>query len=494
MISAIIITACFIGILIFPFISEANRAIVVFIGALISFFTLLIFEPGFLSPSFFNAIFNSTFFIANIHSLILILGMLFIIQICNSAGIFQFVAFRLIQKTKGRPLFLFLVFSSLAVLLGAILNNITSVIILIPLTIAVTRTLNINPTPYIISEAILANVGGVIFTISSVPNILISMYAGITFNEFFINVGLFSLFLFGFTTIFFLFYYRGKLMSSKKIKLENLELFNAWNYVPNRNLFYKSLIILLSVLICFIITPPILQFFSLSPNYISADIIAICGAMILVIISRLNVKEIIEKVDFELMLFLLGIFFITGAMQYTGIIDIIDNGIAFLTGGNEFVAIILILWISSFLSTSVDNLPVTSTLMPIVGHFTTTAHMSGKSVYYSLIYGVNLGNNLILKADKVLALKMANQNKRTVTSSEFLKLSFIVTTLQLIAVTLYFTLIYEFIYGLIVLVICLIILFLLIKWRLKKEKNGFNEDAMRPLEEEKAPIEEPTQV
>jgi Na+/H+ antiporter NhaD/arsenite permease-like protein len=132
----------------------------------------------------------------NLHSLILIISMMLIVAISNEAGLFQYIALNLIKLSKGKPLYLMSIFCLITIFISAILNNILTVIILIPLTITVSRILNVNPSAYILTQAILVNIGGTFFTISSIPNILISTYADIQFIDFFLNVGTISLIIF----------------------------------------------------------------------------------------------------------------------------------------------------------------------------------------------------------------------------------------------------------------------------------------------------------
>ncbi|MFW9948271.1 MAG: SLC13 family permease [Candidatus Odinarchaeota archaeon] len=183
--SILIVLGCFIGVIILIITEKLNRAVAALSGAIIVYFVLI-----FIEKLDFKIIFELLFSsegegFVNLHSLILIIGMMFIVQISNEAGLFQFLALNLIKISKGKPVYLLSIFCLITILISAILNNILTVIILIPLTVTVSRILNINPSPYILTQAILVNVGGTLFTISSIPNILISSYAQISFIDFF---------------------------------------------------------------------------------------------------------------------------------------------------------------------------------------------------------------------------------------------------------------------------------------------------------------------
>ncbi|MHA1784851.1 MAG: SLC13 family permease [Candidatus Helarchaeota archaeon] len=457
--SQIIIISTFSIVVFLILFDKVNRAMAALAGALVSFFTLS-FMDGVNFYTFTGFLFGTTTDgFVNLHSLILILGMMFIVQVCNEAGVFQYYAFILVQKTKGKPKLLLLVTSSLSVLMSAILNNILTVIILIPLLITISRILSINPTPYIITSAILVNVGGMLFPISSIPNILITTSTGITYIEFFLNTGLISLLIFGITLIFFHLVYRNKLQVPKERLVKVLEDFNAKNFIQNNRLFSVSRITLFIVLICIFLFEP--------------SIVALTGGVVLTIISKLEVNEIIEKIDFELLLYLLGIFVITGSLEYVGIIDHVGIALSYITGGDTFITLLLILWISAFLSSAIDNIPITKILIPIIGIMNsrmTSEH--AKMAYYSLAFGANLGDNLTPMGDNILVMNIAEKNERPIKASTFFKLGFITTLIQLLAVSIYLALLTRLIIGLILILIVVTIIVMIITFNMLEKKYG----------------------
>ncbi|NHI91301.1 MAG: hypothetical protein EAX96_02275 [Candidatus Lokiarchaeota archaeon] len=461
--SAIIITTCFIISILLIITNKVNRAIAVLSGAVITYLVLT-FVEGRNVTIFIDFLFGTpTDGFVNLRAIILIIGVLFIVQICQSAGVFQVGAFKLIQLTKGNSTYLLLVFCLLSVLLSAILNNILSVIVLIPLTVVSSRILGIDPSPYILCEAILVNIGAILFPISSIPNILITTYATISFLEFFVNVGLFAFFLFAITFVYFYLKYKDKLMIPKERAKDVLKDFNVWNYVPDKKLFYKAALTLLIVMICFLIVPS---------TILPLDMIAFMGGLFLLIISKLNAKEIYSKIDLELILYLFGIFIITGGMESVGVLNLIGAGLIFLTGSNSLIVILTILWFSAFLSSTIDNIPITQVLIPVIDVMTLKLPSNHvKTAFYSLAYGANLGDNLTPLGDNVIVMNIAEQNERPISFSEFLKLGFTATIIQLCAISLYYTLMMETYLGLIILSFVLLIISLFFLRRYLKRKN-----------------------
>jgi len=463
MILSIIITlGCFIGVILLIVTERLNRAVAALIGAVIVYLTLTFLE-GMDFKVILELLFGSeSEGFVNLHSLILIIAMMFIVQISNEAGLFQFFALNLIKLSKGKPFYLMSIFCVITILISAVLNNILTVIILIPLTITVSRILNVNPSPYILTQAILVNVGGTFFTISSIPNILISNYAEIQFADFFLNVGTLSLLIFVFTLLFFIFVFKNALeIPQDGIKI--LREFNVWNFVPNKILLLKSLFSLIILFIMFIIIPP---------SLLTTDIIALIIALILILISRIEVKEIFSKIDFELILYLLGIFVIAGGLELLGLVQLLGESMANLSGGDLYFQLLIILWISAFLSSAIDNIPITKVLIPVIGTISSDFPPNiGDQFYYSLAIGANWGDNLTPLGDNILVVQLAEANKRPISFKQFFKIGFITTVYQLIIISIYYTLIFNFSIGILIVItifLVFIIIFILKKSRIKK--------------------------
>ncbi len=441
-ISIIIILACFLAVILLIITNKLNRAIASLLGAIITFF-VLIFIEGFDFSIIVELLFGSPIEgFVNLHSLIMIIGMMMIVQIAHEAGSFQFIAGKLIKLSGGKPVRLMIIFCSVTVFISAILNNILTVIIIIPLTITVSRILNINPTPYILTQAVLVNIGGTVFSISSIPNILITTFAGIEFLEFFINLGLISFIVYIFTLLLFILIYKKDLTIPEEGQ-KALKEFDVWNVVQNKRLLYQSLFSLIILLILLTLIPS---------SLLSPDIIALTTAIILIIITRLEPKEIISKIDFELIFYLLGIFVIVGGLEVTGATEAVGIFILNIGGTNLFFQLLLILWFSAYLSSCIDNIPITKVLIPVADTMTETASLvNRKQIFYSLAFGANWGDNLTPLGDNILVVNIAEQNKRPISFKSFFKLGFITTNYQLLIISIYYCMIFYTYMGIIIL-------------------------------------------
>ncbi len=464
MISIIIVLACFVGVIVAIATDKLNRAAAAMYAALITYFVLIFVENLDFSVIFYITFGTEADGFSNFHSLLLIISMMIIVAISHEAGFFQYIAIRLIKLSKAKPIRLMIISCLIIVLIAAFLNNLLAVIICIPLTITVSRILNIDPHPYILMQAVTVNLGGSIFLISSIPNILISSYVSINFAEFFLNVGILSLFMFIFTMLYFIFLYKKELNISPK-GLQVINEFNPWNLVQNKRLFYEVLIGFAILMSFFVIIPS---------SVISSDIIALAVALILILVSKLKPKEIFKKIDYELIIYLIGIFIIVGALEELKLLDAIGQLFSNIGAGSVLIQILFILWVSAFLSSAIDNIPITQVLIPVIGLMSVNATPLGyRYNFYSLAIGANWGDNLTPLGDNILVMNVAEQNKRHVSFKLFFKLGFTTTIYQLILISIYFTLIFQPITGIFlifILIMASIILILIYKLGNKRLK------------------------
>ncbi|MFW9952724.1 MAG: SLC13 family permease, partial [Candidatus Thorarchaeota archaeon] len=365
----------------------------------------------------------------NLHSLLLIFGIMTIVVISVDGGLFQFLSFRLIQMTRGKPAYLLIVFSILSFLITAIISDMLTVILLIPLTISICKVLDVKPTIFIILETLMIKLGATLLQISSIPDMLISTSFGITFLDFFRNIGWYTVIIFILTLIIFIGLYRSQL-SQPRTGIGELLDFNVWSLIPNKILMLKSSFVLIAVIIGFIFIPG---------ELISPDITAVAGAVILLLISKMNISEIFKKIDFKLILYLIGIFIIVGCIEYVGVIDLLGNSLNNISSNNIYITFVSVLWLSAVFSALIDNITVTRVLIPTVGFLTAGLSSNGiTSVLSGMIYGINWGDNLSPFGDTLILLSIAEQKQVKISLLEMFKATFPITIIQLGMITLFF--------------------------------------------------------
>ncbi len=479
--SALVILVTFISLLLIVGSGKVDKTLVALAAAVIAYIVLVFFEG--VSPDLLVADLIGTpeDGYDNFHALILVFSMLAIVEIGKDGGVFQFLAFKLVQMTKGRPRLMMAVFCCITVFITAVLSDMLAVIVLLPLTITVCRILGVDPRPYLVVQIVVVKVGAIMLLISSVSNIVISGFAGIGFGEFFLNIGTVALVLLVVTLGIFLIFNRNKLSNPTR-GMDILLEYNPWIFVPDRGLMLKSVGVIAGVMVGFAVIPA---------SILSPDMIAFFGAVILFIIAKLNVGEIFKKIDFKLLCYLMGIFIITGAMERVGIIQFLADSISSLNITDGFSTFVFLVWVSGYLSGPVDNIAIMRVMIPIADQLTTHMSLADRHLaFYGITFGINLGDNLTPLGDSMLGIQIAEQNKFPISIREYFIVGFVSTNIQFLTITIIYALIYRPALGISLLAILagvFILLFVILKGRMKrypKPMESINKDIPSDVEKE----------
>nr|MDO8111373.1 SLC13 family permease [Candidatus Sigynarchaeota archaeon] len=427
--------------------SKYDRALIAMIAGTVTFF-IIFFEfvvtpeahadPDVMPDAYAYQVFvngligNPTDNYTNLRSLLLVTGMMIIIQICVQGGLFQIFSFSLIKLTKGNAYALLVAFCFIAMFITAVFNDILTVILLVPLTIEVCWILDINPKIYVLLEAIMVKVGATMFSISSVSDIMISGSFSVSFSEFFLNIGVYSLITFGVTIFFLLGTYSGKLQSATK-GIDVLLEYKIGSFIPDRKLLAK----------CIVVLGCVLTLFALNISFLPADVVTISGAAVLLFWSNVDMKELMNKVDFKLIMYLFGIFVVTGGMQATGLINDIVGLVTLINIKNPLAIVIFALLISAGLSAFIDNIPITRVLIPIIASLIpegTTTSAIRFAVIAMMVFGVNVGDNLTPFGDTLITYNVAEQNNLHMKPKDFFEIAFKTTLFQYATLIVIFSL------------------------------------------------------
>jgi Na+/H+ antiporter NhaD/arsenite permease-like protein len=435
---------------------KGNRGLIALGGATLTYFLLFISNEATTEEIIGFVVGTAADHYTNFSSILFILGLLTIVSIAFQSGLFDFLGFKLIQRTKGEPVALFITLGLFTIILSIIIDNYMVLLIVIPLTIKITKMLEMDPLPFILPEALLVNAAGTIISFSSVQNIIISNYADIPFLEFFIEIGLISIVISLFTLSFLLLLMWRKLQLPKK-KVEILLSYEVWDFIPDRMLMIRSSIVLVLVVLSLIFIPTTL---------IPSELICLIGTIILILISRINSDKILKSIDFELLLYIISVFLITGALGKVGVVAWVAETFKIIGNSNPYLTTILVLWSSAFLSVSIDNVPMTQLLLPVVKSFSGIfTLLEQKNLYYALTMGIGWGDSLTPLGDNIVIMKLVEQNKAHIPFRTFFKFGFITGIFQMSLATVYFTFIqWSFIFALIIGgILCLTLLFYLRK-------------------------------
>ena len=331
----------------------------------------------------------------------LLLGMMIIVAILGETGVFYWFGIKANNLSKGNLWKLMLLLCTFTAIASMFIDNVTTILLMIPVTISVFRTFKISPIPFIIAQALASNIGGTATLIGDPPNILIGSAANIDFNTFLINMGPTVAIVFVASLLLFRFFFKKDLYAQKPqqttIKNNDTNIVreqiqgNETSLIKDKNLLKKSLIVLVGVIVLFSLQ---------NLHHIDVSVIALGGAAVLLVISRAHFEKIIHEVDWSTLIFFTGLFIIVGIAQHVGLINILSSAAINLTGGDFWNTYIMIIWLSGIASAFVDNIPFTATMIPLVETINadpnialTVREFQVSPLWWALALGADFGGN-----------------------------------------------------------------------------------------------------
>lgn len=322
--------------------------------------------------------------VVDFNTLGLLFGMMLLVGMLEHTGAFQYVGIWTAKKTKGNPWLLMVALSGITASLSMILDNVTTIILIVPITIIIAEMIKINPVPILMAEALLSNVGGAATLVGDPPNIMIGSAAGFSFNDFLVHALPVVLITWIITLAFFRFLFRKDLKAEPQ-NIEALMAMNEKEAITDPKTLKKLLIIFALVVVLF---------FLHSALHLEAAMVALIGAALALIwIAPLHdPQKTIEKCELSVLLFFGSLFVIVGGLEFSGVLEkaahLITNG----AEENILVTALIILWTSAVLSAIVDNIPLTVAMIPIIG-FLGTQGVPVEILWWALAFGVGFGGN-----------------------------------------------------------------------------------------------------
>ena len=358
---------------------------------------------------------ESGFSYVDLNTLGVLIGMMLFVAVVKNSGIFEYIAIKAAKIAKGRPWPLMVLFALITAVLSAFLDNVTTVLLIGPMTLAITSMLRINPIPFFMTQIMASNIGGTATLIGDPPNIMIGSAAGLSFTDFITNTGVAVLFVLAATIVCFYFIYGRKLHVEPEAMDSILQL-DENKAIKDRSLLIKSVVMILLVVFGFVFP---------SQLHLESCTIALTAAAVMLLIGRQDVEEIVAGVEWTTILFFTGLFIVVGGLQETGVIQILANGLMDLTEGHMTLTILLILWVSAIVSSFLDNIPFVATLIPLI----LTMQSSGVDVtplWWAVSLGACLGGNgtLIGASANVVLSGISNRHGFPITFASYFKVGF----------------------------------------------------------------------
>lgn len=351
----------------------------------------------------------------DIETICILVGMMLLVAVIKNSGIFEYIAIKAAKLSKGRPWPIMVIFILITAVLSGMLDNVTTVLLVGPMTLAITNILKVDPVPYIVTQIMASNIGGTATLIGDPPNIMIGSAGHLSFVDFILNTGFAVVFVMIISLVcFYLIYGKNLLVTDESIaKVMQLDENKA---IKDRKLMYESVIMIIIVALCFIFHDQL---------GMQSCTIAIAAACIMLLIGKQEPEEIISSVEWPTILFFIGLFIVVGGMKKTGVITILANGLISITGGNVTVTMIVILWVSAIVSSFLDNIPFVATLIPMI----LTMQSQGIDVtpiWWALSLGACLGGNgtLIGASANVVLSGISKNHGHPITFGQYFKIGF----------------------------------------------------------------------
>ncbi len=317
--------------------------------------------------------------------LAIIVGNLLVVDVGSKSGLFHFISIKILKLTKGSPIRLMIYMGILSIVLSIVVNNISAILIAGSLTIIACQRLDYDPYPYLMSEMILVNVGGLYTLVSSVPNIIIGTELGISYIDFLrVSIIAATLLVVASYATFFITLKLPKSSLSAEEREKAVSEFDEWAAVHDKRFFYATAVIL-----------GLMVFFFAISSFIGLGLatISIAGATAMIFVSGVDFDEAISSVDWPLLAFFMGLFVVIASLDIVGIINMIAQGITATFGTNEIIAALVILWFSALLSGIVDNIVIAAALSPVIVTVASSTGMDPIVLAWALIIGANLGGD-----------------------------------------------------------------------------------------------------
>ncbi|HEY8454994.1 MAG TPA: ArsB/NhaD family transporter [Actinopolymorphaceae bacterium] len=349
----------------------------------------------------------------------LLLGMMIIVGVLRHTGVFEYLAIWCAKRARGAPYRLMVLLCLLTAVASALLDNVTTVLLVAPVTILVCERLGLRPVPFLVAEVLASNIGGTATLVGDPPNIIIASRAGFGFNDFLIHLAPLA------ALLLVVFFVLARVLFAKDFTVDPervaavMEL-NEREAISDLKLLRRSLVVLAAVLAGFVLH---------SVLHVEPSIVALLGAGLLVLVTQLSASAYMEDVEWETLLFFAGLFIMVGALVKVGVIDTLARQLTAATGGDAGRGVLLLLFGSAVLSALIDNIPFVTTMSPVVAQLVDSGPLAGEQVlWWALALGADLGGNAtaIGASANVVVLGIAKRNGHPISFWEFTKYGLVV--------------------------------------------------------------------
>lgn len=355
-----------------------------------------------------------------------LIGMMLFVSVVKNSGMFEYISIKAAKLSHGNPWKIMMAFIIITALLSAFLDNVTTVLLIGPMTISIAKMLEINPVPFLLTQIMASNIGGTATLIGDPPNIMIGSAAGLSFMDFVANTGLVALIVTVALIVVMRFVY-GKNLSASDEAIAKIMSLDENKAIEDAALLHKSVIMIILVAAGFIFH---------SQLGIDSCVVALTAAAIMMVIGKQNADYIIAEVEWTTILFFTGLFVVVGGLVETGVIGELATVIMAVTKGHAILTMLVLLWASALLSSILDNIPFVATLIPLVLAMGNDG-MDIAPLWWAISLGACLGGNgtLIGASANVVLSGISGKHGYPITFKEYLKVGFPVMIMSIVIAT-----------------------------------------------------------
>jgi Na+/H+ antiporter NhaD/arsenite permease-like protein len=332
----------------------------------------------------------------------LLVGMMILVYLTQQTGVYDYLAIRAGQLSGGRSFAVTMALAGTTAVLSAFLDNLTTILLVAPVTFLLADALDIEAVPLLIIEVIASNIGGTATLIGDPPNLIIAGATGLSFNAFILNLGPIVVLTFAVVVPLLYLVFRGRLQVEEKDRQAVMELDAAASIRDAAELRRSGPVLILTIL----------AFFAHQALHVEPATVALTGAAVGLLVTRLDLEQVLSGIEWTTLFFFIGLFVMVGALEATGAIDHVADAVKDVTGGDRTAELLGITWVAAFGSAVVDNIPFTTAMVPVVKDLQQASGAGGDDAYWwALALGACFGGNatLIAAAANVAAAGMAEK-------------------------------------------------------------------------------------
>jgi Na+/H+ antiporter NhaD/arsenite permease-like protein len=396
-----------------------HRTLAAFLGA--ALMMTITYTAGSFNSSYVILSFEDAIHAIDMNVIFLLMAMMMIVGILKKTGVFQWMAYKSYQIARGNVFLLSGILMIFTAVASAFLDNVTTMLLIIPVTIEIAMTLEIDPITLLMPEVFASNVGGTATLIGDPPNIMIGSYAQLSFVDFAHNLTAICTICLIFSLVYYLFWFRKEYRKARVGNIEEMiERLRQEYQITNKTLLIQGAIIMAITIFLFIIHGTL---------HMEPSIAAMIGAAILTVVSRVDIVELLEhEIEWPTLIFFMMLFIVVAGAEETGLIQVIAQWVKVVSRGSLEAAILMILWVSALASALIDNIPFTATMLPIVAYLTSVIPGAEHGVlWWALALGACLGGNgtMIGASANVVTVGMAERAGYRISFMKYMKIAFV---------------------------------------------------------------------